>query len=147
MIIKPIIDYSRVLAIANELKEYFSEDGLKQIEKDIQCSTIFGAYDGTKMVGFVMYKILNSQAIEMLWLGVLPSHQGSGIGGILVSESLRDIGDSYKICEVKTLSESDNYEPYKKTREFYKRLGFISLETISPYPGWIDPCQIFVKSL
>lgn len=145
--IKPTINYSGVLAIANELKEYFSEDGLKQIEKDTQCSTIFGAYDGAKMVGFVMYKKLNSQAVEMLWLGVLPSYQGGGIGGILVNESLRCIGDSYKICEVKTLSESDDYEPYQKTREFYKRLGFISLETINPYPGWIDPCQIFVKSL
>lgn len=147
MIIKLTTDYSKVLAIAHELKEYFSEDGLKQIEEDTQSSTIFGAYDSTKMVGFVMYKKLNSQAIEMLWLGVLPSHQGGGIGGILVNESLRCIGSSYKICEVKTLSESDDYEPYQKTREFYKRLGFISLETISPYPGWIDPCQIFVKSL
>lgn len=147
MIIKPTTEYSKVLSIANELKEYFSEDGLKQIEEDIQNSMIFGAYNDTEIVGFVMYKELNPQVIEMLWLGVLPSHQGKGIGSILVNESLCNIGDSYKICEVKTLSESDEYEPYRKTREFYKRLGFISLETIDPYPGWTDPCQIFVKSL
>lgn len=38
---------------------------------------------------------------------------------------------------------------YAKTRNFYKKLGFTSLEIIHPYPGWGDdnPCQIFVKFL
>jgi ribosomal protein S18 acetylase RimI-like enzyme len=82
----------------------------------------------------------------MTWLGVLPEMQNKKIGNKLVSESLKESGEKYKVCEVKTLSETDSYEPYKKTRAFYKSVGFIGIETIDPYPEWENnPCQIFVK--
>ena len=50
---------------------------------------------------------------------------------------------------MKILSEIDPDSQFAKTRNFYKKLGFIPLETISPYPGWgkENPCQIFVKVL
>jgi len=59
---------------------------------------------------------------------------------------LVELSSEYKVCEVKTLSDKDPYEPYRKTRDFYKNIGFIPIETIDPYPGWGEgnPCQIFV---
>ena len=64
-----------------------------------------------------------------------------------MQESLKQIDKKYKICEVKTLSEISQDKGYELTRNFYKQLGFISLGTIDPYPGWKDPCQIFIKCL
>lgn len=134
--------------IAITLPEYFNTAGLKSIGRDTKNHILFGAYLENEMIGFVTYKEINNEVIEMTWLGVLPSFQGKKYGKTLIEKSLAEFSQKYKICEVKTLSDSDNYEPYKKTRAFYKSLGFIPIETISPYPGWGDnPCQIFVKFL
>ena len=69
---------------------------------------LFGAYVNDQIVGFVTYKHLNPSQLD----------------------------GNYKVCEVKTLSDIDPDPGYKKTREFYKQLDFIPLETIRPYPGW-----------
>ena len=136
-----------VSKISEQLSEYFDEKGKKKIQEDVRNHLLYGAYEGDEMVGFVMYKPVNEQTVEMSWLGVLLDKQGVGVGTTLVEESLQEVGITYKVCEVKTLSEVDSYEPYKKTRGFYKKLGFIPIETIYPYPNWDDPCQIFVKFL
>lgn len=134
--------------IAKTLPEYFNEGGLKSIEQDTKNHTLFGAYLGDEMIGFATYKEINDEVVEMSWLAVLPEFQGKNYGKTLVEKSLAEFSQEYKVCEVKTLSGADGYEPYKKTRAFYKHLGFIPLETISPYPGWGDnPCEIFVKFL
>ncbi len=142
-------DREAILEIAKTLPEYFSEQGLKAMEKDLEQGDLFGVYEGNEMIGFVVYKELSPEAIEMAWLGVKKEYQGRGIGKKLVQESVRQIEKQYKVCQVKTLSETHPDEGYAKTRNFYKQLGFIALETIQPYPGWSkeDPCQIFVKCL
>ena len=144
--IKRSRDNTAAYEIAKKLPGFFDEGGLKSIEEDTKKHVLFGAYDEDKMVGFCTYKEINSDTVEMSWLGVLPERQGSGIGRRLVEESLKELSSKYKVCEVKTLSETDPYEPYKQTRAFYKNLNFIPIETINPYPGWGDnPCQIFVR--
>ncbi|MBI2048233.1 MAG: GNAT family N-acetyltransferase [Candidatus Liptonbacteria bacterium] len=146
--IKQTTESSKAYEIAKSLPEYFDESGLKSIEQDTKNNMLFGAYRDNEMIGFVAYKEINNEAIEMSWLGVLPQYQGKNYGKILVEKSLAELSQKYKVCEVKTLSNSDDYEPYKKTRAFYKSLGFIPIETISPYPGWgNNPCQIFVMFL
>lgn len=144
--IRKSVDAEKAFGIAKKLPEFFDEGGLRKIEEETRVHTLYGAYSGEEMVGFVTYKEINSDTIEMTWLGVIPEQQGNGVGTKLVNESLDDMSSKYKVCEVKTLSETDPYEPYKKTRIFYKSLGFVPIETIDPYPGWGDnPCQIFVK--
>ena len=136
----------KAFEIAGKLPDYFDKEGLRQIELDTKNHILYGAYLGEEMIGFVTYKEINSDAIEMSWLGVLPERQGKGVGEKLVNQTLGELSSKYKVCEVKTLSEIDPYEPYKNTRAFYKRIGFIPIETINPYPGWgNNPCQIFVK--
>ena len=87
--------------------------------------------------------------IRISWIAVRPTFQGKSVGTKLILEGLNLLPKKYKLCEVKTLSEIDSDPGYAKTREFYKHLGFIPLETISPYPDWGDdnPCQIFIKIL
>lgn len=143
-----IADSSKALVIAQQLPEFFDQQGLKDIERDTKDHILYGAFIGQEMVGFATYKESSSDTIEMTWLAVAPHNQGKGIGGKLVTESLADFAHTYKTCEVKTLAESDPYEPYRKTRDFYKSLGFVTKEIIDQYPGWgNNPCQIFVKFL
>ena len=98
---------------------------------------------------FAIYKELNPEAIETTWLGVLPDFHNQKVGSLLMEKSLKEMAKRYKVCEVKTLSEINPDPGYARTRNFYKKLGFIPLETIHPYPDWGDgsPCQIFVKWL
>lgn len=147
--IKRSTDTEEAFGIAKSLPEYFSEEGLKSIKDDVAKHILFGAYLRNAMVAFATYKELNSEAIEMTWIAVKKEYQDKGIGKKLIKESLKQIGESYKICQTKTLSEIHPDKGYERTRNFYKRLGFVPLETIQPYPGWSkdDPCQIFVKCL
>ena len=147
VVIKKTNEAAKAYGIAKKLPHFFNKEGLKSIKRDTKKHVLFGAYVDNQMVGFVTYKELNSEAVEISWTAVAPGYQGKGVGSKLILESLQQLNKNYKACEVKTLSETDPDAGYKKTREFYKRLGFIPLETIYPYPGWgkENPCQIFVK--
>ena len=147
--INKISDYRSALDIARRNPHFFNSNGLKTMEEDFKSGILFGAFDDQKIIGFICFKELNNQAVELAWIAVDPGYQGEGIGTRLVNECLKLLPKKYLVCEVKTLSEIDPDPEYAKTREFYKKLGFIPLETISPYKDWgtENPCQIFVKIL
>lgn len=147
ILIKKTNNSDKAYDIASKLTDYFNEEGLRSIKEDVQNHILFGAYDNKEMIGFITYKEINPEAVEITWTAIVPEYQGKGIGSQLISESLKNLSTKYKVCEVKTLSEDHPDEGYAKTRNFYKKVGFIPLETISPYPGWGEdnPCQIFVK--
>ncbi|MGI8551028.1 MAG: GNAT family N-acetyltransferase, partial [Dehalococcoidia bacterium] len=149
IIITEVANREQALAIAQSLPNSFTDEGLAEMKVSLQEEIAFGAYDGQELAGFATYKALNEVALELTWLAVLPDYQGSGVGTQLVTETLERLRGSYKICTVKTLAETHPDPGYQKTRAFYRRLGFISIETIQPYPGWLpdNPCQIFVKCL
>lgn len=147
--IKKSTDSKAALDIARKNPHFFNSNGLKTMEEDFKTGFLLGAYDGEEMVGFIAFKELNDQAIELSWIAVDPKYQGRGVGTFLVDEGLKSLPKKYLVCETKTLSEIDPDSQYARTRKFYKKLGFIPLETINPYPGWgnDNPCQIFVKIL
>jgi ribosomal protein S18 acetylase RimI-like enzyme len=147
VIVRKTDDVDAAFKVAQKLPDFFNAGGLKQIEEDTKRHILYGAYLDAELVGFATYKEINPDAVEMSWLAVLPEKQGLGVGAKLVNDSLNELGSEYKVCEVKTLSETSSYEPYKKTRSFYKNIGFVPIETIDPYPGWGEgnPCQIFVR--
>lgn len=146
--IKKTKDYKSALRVAENSRNYF-ETGFEDLKRDLKEHLLYGAYIGNKMVGFITYKENNKDVIEISWLAVISSKRNLGIGSKLVKESLMRLGGSYKVCEVKTLAETHPDPGYAKTRKFYSKLGFVSLEIINPYPGWDNdsPCQIFVKPL
>lgn len=145
--IKKTKDSTSALKVAESSKSYFPT-GFEKLKKDLKKHLLFGAFIDNKIVGFITYKENNPDVIEISWLAVTPKHRNKGVGTKLVNESLKKL-KKYKVCEVKTLAETHKDLGYARTRNFYKKLNFISLEIIYPYPGWDDesPCQIFVKFL
>lgn len=147
-LVKNTDKFDDVVRIAKRLPGFFDQNAIVVIEKESKEGFLYGAFVDDKLIGFAIYKEINPECIEMAWLGIDPDFQNKGFGTKLVEESLSSFSRKYKVCEVKTLSDIDPYVPYKQTREFYKSLQFIPIETIDPYPNWGDnPCQIFVRFL
>lgn len=149
ILVKKSTDVLSALDIGRKNTHYFNPTGLDMMKKDLKVATFIGAYFENKMVGFVAFKEVNNQVIELAWMAIEPKYQNQNIETLLVKEGIKLLPNKYVLCEMKTLSEIDPDPQYARTRKFYKKLGFIPLETINPYPGWGEdnPCQIFVKIL
>ncbi len=140
------------MAIAQALPDYFTPDAVMQMSRDL---VEHGAYvvedrSDREVAGFAVVHRKNGAVAELLWMAVRPSRQRRGYGSALLAaivEHLRE--SSAELLEVKTLAPEAGYPPYKGTRRFYERAGFVHLETVDPYPGWApgNPCAIYVKIL
>ena len=149
-IIKKTNQKKVALELAKELPDYFNEQGLKSLAKDLESQELYGAFINEIMIGFMTCRKADLAALEITWLAISPEYQNQGIGTKLVRETLNLFSNKgYKICYVKTLAETAKDDGYFKTRAFYKKLGFNTLEIISSYPGWTkeNPCQILASSL
>lgn len=138
------------LNLARKLPEYFTMDGLKSLAEDLETHEIYGAFSREELIGFISLRRTDTAAIEISWLAVLPNYHRQGIGSRLVLEALKNYAvKGFTICYVKTLAETADDSGYDKTRAFYKKLGFQTLEIISPYPGWTkeNPCQILAAPI
>ncbi len=137
------------LELARGLTEYFNEDGYEKMEQDLIEHELYTAFQENQLVGFITIHHKNRDVAEISWMAVDKELQGKGIGSRLLEYVIRDLKQDFKLLEVKTLSEIDDYEPYKATRAFYRKHGFLLLDTICPYPGWGEdnPCDIYVKIL
>ena len=75
--------------------------------------------------GLLLLKRHSSVSAEIYWLGVDPDHHRQGIGKALigsVEHRLRE--EKIRFLFVMTLHPDDPYEPYRRTRLFYERMGF-----------------------
>jgi len=134
------------LRIAEGLPEWFNERGLKKIAVDLLKENTAVAVNG-EVLGFVIFKKLNENVAEMLWLAVRRERRGEGTGTALVRYVERwAVDNGIKILVVKT-SAAEDYEPYAETRRFYEHLGFVEVARVDPYPEWGEPGSIYVKCL
>ncbi len=62
-----------------------------------------------------------------------------------VEDYFKQSGCKYII--VKTLSETANYEPYERTRQFYLKVGFEQLITLTEIWDAENPCLIMIKKI
>lgn len=142
-------EFEKALEIAKSLPDYFTQQGLDEIQSQMPTHSVWGAYDGDKLVGCVSYKKLNDFSLDMTWLFVAPDFHSKNIGTQLVLQSLEEEGKDCKVCQIKTLAETVEDEGYARTRKFYQKVGFVPIQIVDPYPGWgpENPCQIMVKFL
>ena len=141
-------DIQSALDIAESLPLYFTSDALSEMAHNFQYHDLYIIKSNDQALGFISLDRKSDSVAEISWLAVLECYQRNGIGSQLLELAITGLKrEGFRILEVKTLAKTANYEPYEKTHRFYRKHGFISLETIMPYPGWdIDcPCEIYVK--
>lgn len=137
------------LEIMNSLPQWFSppEDIIakSRLHRDFP---FWAASDGDKAVGFVSIKLHNEFTADVYVIGVLEEYHRCGIGHALLSaveDYLRTEG--YKFLTVKTLDSSAEYEPYERTRSFYRKYGFYPLEVFPLFWDIDNPCLLMCKSI
>jgi GNAT superfamily N-acetyltransferase len=78
-----------------------------------------------RAVGLLLLKRHSAVSAEIYWLGIDPDHHRQGIGRALIGAVERWLrGEQLKFLFVMTLHPQDPYEPYRRTRLFYERMGF-----------------------
>ena len=80
---------------------------------------------GRREVGLLLLKRHSAVSAEVYWLGVDPDLHRQGIGQALVEAAERKLKEEKgRFLFVMTLHPDDTYEPYRRTRAFYERMGF-----------------------
>ena len=90
--------------------------------------------------GLLLLKKHGAVSAEIYWLGVDPDHHRQGIGKTLIGAiegRLRQ--ERLKYLFVTTLHPDDPYEPYRRTRAFYERLGFELVLSREPLAYYLKP--------
>ncbi len=101
------------------------------------------------VVGFTSLRLHNPESAELEVLAVDSSMHRLGVGRQLVGRletELRTRG-GIRLFHVKTLGPSDLYEPYRRTREFYRALGFVPLFESVALWGPENPALVLVKPM
>jgi GNAT superfamily N-acetyltransferase len=121
-------DHQDAIAIALALPQWFTKSGLESIRKDIRFQTGLVAVEVGKIIGFVTF-FVNQGVATIGWMGVLPEIQRSGVGLSLLQElKLLLQKSNVRRILVSTLGDSVDYEPYARTRSFYRKFGFADFQ-------------------
>lgn len=134
--------------ILTTLPEWFGiEESINEYILGVKDSLYYLILKDDKYIGFFSIKIVNKVTAELYVNGIVKEYHRKGIGGYsikYIEDSLRSRG--IKILIVKTVGEGLNNIPYKNTRRYYTKVGFLPLEEIVGIWGDI-PCLIMIKSL
>ncbi len=119
-------DLAAIEALARSLHpEWFTEEALVNISRDIQFARCFVSERGDRVTGFASLHCHDGKPM-LDWLGVDRRERGAGIGRALVArveEELRRF--DYRDLRVETVGEcTPAYPPYAETLRFYESLGF-----------------------
>lgn len=154
MIVKEVYKKSEKKVISERILKVLPEwFGVKEsINKYINESSklpFFVAIDeDSNPLGFISIKENNQHTIEIYVMGVLPKYHNQSIGTQLFNKVLEWANKKgYEFIQVKTLDYSHPDIFYKKTRAFYKSVGFKQLECFPEIWGPDNPCLIMIRHL
>lgn len=135
--------------ILHQLPNWFGiEESTQEYIKGVKGKVFYAVYDGNDVVGFICLKMNNPYTAEIYVMGILEQYHRHGIGRNLVNIAEQYIKENlYKFFMVKTLGESSDDESYRRTRTFYRSVGFHPLEEIKEIWGEENPCLIMVKHI
>ncbi len=111
--------------IKNLHPEWFTEEALENIPRDIQFARCWVVEKKEKIVGFI--SVHSHDGKPMIgWIGVDLELRGEGTGRLML-EKVEDelISFGYKDLRVETVGEcTPAYKPYAETLKFYRSAGF-----------------------
>ena len=117
-------DFNQLMDIAKSLPEWFTKNGISHVQIDLRFQKGFVAVYESKIIGFLSFITIEGEG-QIGWMGILPEFQRQGIGNMLVSQLISELKEvGVKTLKVYTLGDSVEYEPYTKTRAFYRGMGF-----------------------
>lgn len=136
--------------ILERLPEWFgNEQARNDYVKKVKTFPCWAAFNKNNQCnGFFCVKLHYEHTGEIPVCGILSEYQRNGIGKALynlIELYLLQSGCKYVI--VKTLSDIVNFEPYEKTRRFYKSVVFEPLITLTEMWDEENPCLIMIKML
>jgi len=136
-------------AILRALPDWFGIEAANQMYiHNIDVNPTLIALVDERTVGFLTLMEHNPYSAEIHVMGVSPEWHRKGVGRALVEAAEAHLRSrNFEFLQVKTLSEKDPDEGYKKTRAFYMALGFRPLQEFDDLWGSENPCLQLVKSL
>lgn len=141
--------YLHTRKILQKLPDWFGNpQAIEEYAESVRELPYFAAHDGEECIGFFAVKVHYEHTGDIYVCGVLPEYHGRGVGTKLyktAEEYLRQMNCKYVI--VKTLSEQAEFEPYERTRAFYRSVGFEPLITLTEMWDEENPCLIMLKNL
>lgn len=132
-------DKKEAIKIAEELNEWFTTEGVKNMRLDFELNDLIVAKENENVLGFLCYSS-DTDKIKIIWMGVKREKRGKGIGKKIL-EKLEKKAKEKNLSSilVETLTDKDNYEYYKSTREFYYKNGFKKIAyKKAKIKGWDD---------
>lgn len=118
-------DCESMLEVARALPQWFTPEGLADMVEDFKLHEGFVATAGDKIVGFITYEALALDLAELSWIAVHPAYQHQGVGKRLLQLlEERLVAQGVRNLQVSTLADNVTYEPYARTRAFYRANGF-----------------------
>jgi ribosomal protein S18 acetylase RimI-like enzyme len=143
-------DVPAAAAIIRGLPGYFTDDVPAKVEHDAASHEAWAITDSGAVTGFAIAARKSPAGGEILWIAIDDARRGCGHGTRLLAHVLDDLAASgISVVEAKTLDQSSGNGPYKTTRAFWERNGFIQIDTIDPLPGWQpgNPAAIYVAAI
>ena len=127
------------IRIAEELPEWFSKEGIKNIKTDFKLNNLIVAVENERILGFLCYTSYCGK-MHLIWMGVKKNKQRKGIGEKLLRWLEKEAKKlELHTIEVETLPDENAYEPYRITRAFYYKNGFKRiLYKKAAIKGWDD---------
>jgi ribosomal protein S18 acetylase RimI-like enzyme len=148
-----VLDASEKSAICRTILErlphwFGMPEGINAYCEGVKKHSFLKLCEGTDPIGFASVKVNNEHVAEVYVMGILATHHRQGIGTKLMKHIEADLRKrQFQYMEVKTLDESRESEEYRKTRLFYKKVGFVPIDTLYNEWGRENPCLIMIKSL
>jgi ribosomal protein S18 acetylase RimI-like enzyme len=140
-------DSEQLIDIAKALPEWFTENGIKHMQIDLRYQQGFVALNDSQIVGFLSFFV--TEGIGHLgWIGILPEFHRQGIGRKLVEHLISELKQvGIHELRVNTLGDSVEYEPYERTRAFYRSIGFEDFQRIKQDDPQCPEQLIMVKTI
>ena len=129
-------DAAAVRDLARSLDAWFDPEGWGRIARDLATHPGFVAFRAGRLVGFVLWTLVDAEVAELSWMGVAEDAQHRGLGTALraaLVTALRSSG--FRSLEVSTVADNVDYEPYARTRRFYRARGFVDIRVDPMYWG------------
>ena len=144
-------DKSRICSmILRNLPDWFGlELAIKDYEKSVRTQWFLVARVGDEPVGFLSLEEHNLYTSEIHVMGILNEFQGKGVGSELLRLAEEEIRKNphKQFLMVKTLGDSHPDPHYRRTRRFYRRIGFYPLQELTALWTEENPSLLMVKSL